>query len=329
MSSAPLPLARRPRRRRATRLALLAAGSLFALLLGEVAARVHGAVFRSGSIGSFLRYDERLGWSNLPGAAGRHRAPSFDVPVRIDERGCRVAERAAPPAPLDGAVWLLGDSMTFGWGVEEPRTFAGGLRASLAAPVCNFGVSGFGADQQLLQLRALLERARPAFVVVTFTYNDVVEVTQSRPYRRAKPRFELADGALALRGAPPPRDWWMESSHLWRAVMDAAGRFEPQQVSDEQRDRGRALVVRIYQEMKRACDAVGSGFLVVCHDAPWLTRRDREAPLPCCDLTEALGRLAEQGPVRFPDDGHWLPHVHEAVARELSAALSRGGLRRR
>lgn len=316
------------RRRHAisTRLALVALGSSLALLLAEAGARVYGATFRGDAAGAFLQYDERIGWSNRPGFVGRHRTENFDVSVHVDGVGCRVAGSSNGVPSFDQAVLMMGDSTTFGWGVEEPQTFAAHLRTRLEAPVHNLGVSGLGTDQQLLQLRDVLARSRPRAVVVTFTPNDVLEVTQARPYRRSKPRFELRAEGLQLQGRPPPRDWLLEHCHIWRTAMRVTGRLRPPELTDAQREVGRELVVRLYEEMQRACREAGCGFLLVTHHAPWLRRRADALGLRCCDVTDVFDRLAALGPIRFPEDGHWLPHVHEEIALALLPSLVEMGL---
>jgi len=132
-----------------------------------------------------------------------------------------------------------------------------------------------------------------------------------------------------LRGSPPPQAWWIEHCHVWRFFLESAGRLEPAALSPEQRASGRELVGRLYQQMQRECVALGCAFLLVCHHASWLQDSARREGLRHLDVTHVFERLEELGPTRFPDDGHWLPHVHEAIADEVLVALDGLGVARR
>ena len=90
-------------------------------------------------------------------------SPEFDVEYRINSRGLRDSE--TDPSEAQGKrLVLLGDSFAEGWGVEigqavseqlEERLSTGGVPGE----VFNFGVAGYGTDQQLL----LFERHRRAY----------------------------------------------------------------------------------------------------------------------------------------------------------------------
>jgi hypothetical protein len=61
---------------------------------------------------SFWRFDERLGWSNRPGASGVHLHPDFAPRVEINAEGLR--DRSYPEARVPGLCRMLvvGDSFT-------------------------------------------------------------------------------------------------------------------------------------------------------------------------------------------------------------------------
>ena len=119
---------------------------------------------------------------------------------------------------------LLGDSFAEGWGVEigqavserlEERLSAGGVPAE----VFNFGVAGYGTDQQLL----LFDRNRGAYapdvVLLMFYGNDLWNNALNRGIgveRGFKPRFVLGQGnSLRLTGVPVRRTrYWDFGRHL-------------------------------------------------------------------------------------------------------------------
>jgi hypothetical protein len=117
--------------------------ALFALACGEWAARAWLAEdFRDGEIVAphwsvCAQIDPALGWSNLPNSRARVVAGPMDYRVEINSLGWRDRERALARKPGVTRILALGDSMTWGWGVDaearfsdllEERTFRSGLR---------------------------------------------------------------------------------------------------------------------------------------------------------------------------------------------------------
>lgn len=133
--------------------------------------------------------------------------------VRTNSAGFRGAE------PLPGAILCLGDSTTFGWGVDEEQAWPAELAALLGKPTVNGGVPGYSTVQGL----ATLDRAlalRPRVVVLAYLVRDAERAAaadEARPLRAAPP-FALLRAVRTLRasaqrgaGPPPPGDVWRVS----------------------------------------------------------------------------------------------------------------------
>lgn len=102
------------------------------------------------------------------------------VRYRVNSLGFRGREYA--PEPPEGAfrVVLLGDSVTFGWGVEGEDTFAEVLERRLAArdptrtwEVCNLAIPGYESSHQFYRWQTLGKTLKPDLVLVIFNQNDV------------------------------------------------------------------------------------------------------------------------------------------------------------
>jgi len=125
--------------------------------------------------GRFLRDRDFLVPHPVRGFALR---PGFESgPYRINSQGLRGPEL---PDPSEGARLILavGDSTTFGWGVDEagtwPRQLEERLRGSdPALRVVNAGVPSYTSAQTRLHLQELLPRLRPEWVLVSALWNDV------------------------------------------------------------------------------------------------------------------------------------------------------------
>jgi lysophospholipase L1-like esterase len=121
-----------------------------------------------------FRPSELLGYEMVPDYRGRHHKHfDFDVEIRTDARGLRVAD-GGPETPGRIALFL-GDSVTFGWGVEAGETWEAQLAQLSAArgvtdlSTVNAGVWGYNTIQELAFLRAGAAGYRPSAVVVGLT----------------------------------------------------------------------------------------------------------------------------------------------------------------
>lgn len=167
----------------------------------------------------FFDYHPIFGLAGIPGAHGILDGKSFTH----NSAGFRGKEIAIRKEPDSHRVVMLGDSQVWGWGTEEQETIWAYLDSQLHEKrpaqkwdVANFGVSGFGTDQELLQYLLLGRRYQPDVVVlVVFKENDLQEVGVSQMWGVAKPYFSLQDGRLCPQNIPPPRsNGWPGSALL-------------------------------------------------------------------------------------------------------------------
>jgi len=101
---------------------------------------------------------------------------------RVITNGEGLRDRRSFGSQPDGALRILalGDSVTFGFGVDQDDTFPRELERLLndvepqgkAVEVINAGVNGFNLSDEVHYLRRLLERYHPGLVVWTLVAND-------------------------------------------------------------------------------------------------------------------------------------------------------------
>lgn len=93
--------------------------------------------------------------------------------------GLRGSREYRVPKPIGTRrILLLGDSFTFGEGVDDNETFASVMERSLSShcririEVVNGGVSGYGTSQELKFLELFGPRLQPDLVILNFFVND-------------------------------------------------------------------------------------------------------------------------------------------------------------
>lgn len=292
------------------------------LLLSVLAAEGLWRLLQSRGHGPATVYDEVLGWRFKPDTRNRHTTEDFDVEVRIDGLGRRRGA-AEPESAERPRVVFVGDSLTFGWGVEEEQSFPSRIGRMLAVEVVNLGVTGYGLGQSYLLLRQEGLAMQPAIVVLTVCQNDFQEVVSERMYGRTKPRFRIDGEQLVLSPAGDRASWLERASTLYRTIALLLGRSRPRLEGErlaEARRLVRALIGAMAEESRRA----GARFLVVHDGDGWLGQTLDEDGVELVDVGPALDRAEEAaGPVTFANDRlHWNARGHQVVAEELRAAVA-------
>lgn len=181
--------------------------SVVILFLAEVTTRL---VYHPENLDTIIRYDPTLGWSLIPNA--RCRSVDYqrhlDYIIRVNSLGMRERHITLGKPPGKRRVLLIGDSVTFGTGVDDGWRFSDFMQRALEGDVevINAGVPGWGPDQELVYFESFARRLDPDIVVVTFTMtNDVVNNTLSHLFLGSapKPRFVFEADSLRLVEAPP------------------------------------------------------------------------------------------------------------------------------
>lgn len=118
------------------------------------------------------RSDTATVWRYKPDVALGYRAPEFRMDIRTNGSGFRSpAEAADDRRPV---VLFIGDSFTFGWGVAEEERFSEVMARQLGGVrIVNAGHWMYAFDQQLVLLKELIARHKPAVVVQGFYWMHV------------------------------------------------------------------------------------------------------------------------------------------------------------
>lgn len=156
-----------------------------------------------------IQYDANLGWRLQSNWRGEHRHGDFLARYsthRLGFRGDTAFPQRDPARPLTAVV---GDSFTFGFGVNDDATFVHLLDAAApgGATFANFAVPGFSTDQEALLIEREVTQIQPRrILLVVYVGNDLLDNPRPSPLqvRSPKPYFEWQDDKLQLRNTPVP-----------------------------------------------------------------------------------------------------------------------------
>ena len=107
-----------------------------------------------------------------------HTTPDYRIKVQTNSLGIRGDKEITFTKPANVfRVLLLGDSFTFGYGVDVEQTYGALIESTLRekginAEVINLGVSGFGTAEELVMLNKRGLKFDPDLVIVGFCRND-------------------------------------------------------------------------------------------------------------------------------------------------------------
>ncbi len=335
-------------------------GLVLAVGLAEVAARVMFPRWDEFDSSRFITTAKVPGWPDVaigrPGFNGwfSQNNGDFRSQFRINSFGLRNDE---PETAAAGRLWAVGDSFTFGWGVDRDQIM--GAVAAKTLGMNWYDVASPGTD--VCGYRTLIARmpaeARPKAVVVGLTIENDVMDYDCMGRKDAPPPAETGGGGLR----PPPLIFFKHGltqvSALYNFVAVAVKRVTSLQTllielklidapNQGKRmfaeDRMEAVLASTADEMGRLRDMLPAGTPLVVVVIPArqdlmeddsFYRRQRE------DMVRLLGErdiiaidpmpLFQPhgvGAIHFPHDGHWSALGHRLAGEAVAARLAEMGL---
>lgn len=358
-------------RNAAANMLLVLAGLILGVLIAELGVAIflpQKRVIASAPNIFFIRHNQISGWVNVPGAQGKF-VPSTEVPttqVSINDLGYRGKAIAAAKKPGTRRLLFLGDSNTFGYGVEETERFSDLLAVGLPSTfeVINLGVFGYGTDQEAIQLERDGVGFQPDLVVLCFSAGDLSDNMSSINAGFNKPFFRLANGRPVILNTPVPKSspllrshslrsrtkrFLYEHSHLYRLLVSrivALNRFMFDTVAEMSPEEGMQVTVTLIQEMGELCREKRARLVVLLiPHGQWLEGM-KQSPsmeigyypplkgmlngmgIPVIDATPELLKAHQEGtPVFFEKDPvHLNREGNLVVAEVLRRGLSEMGM---
>ncbi|MBE9560138.1 MAG: SGNH/GDSL hydrolase family protein [Proteobacteria bacterium] len=151
-----------------------------------------------------ILYDAQLGWKLKPYWSGKHHHYDYDVTYNINENGFRGSDVSVDA--IEYAV--VGDSFSFGLGVDDDETFTALLNTGKDQKkhYYNYSVPGYSTDQQLLLINKFKDEISKNVLLIVYLGNDIFDNMRDYPLQaeHGKPYFSLNNNKLQLENTPVP-----------------------------------------------------------------------------------------------------------------------------
>jgi len=333
-------------------------GLVFVLAGLEIGARALSTIL---GVSPYLIYDDTLGWVPQPNTTKIHKESDFEVLYTINSKGYRGKEYPLEKKEGVFRIVIIGDSMSFGYGVNDEETYAALIDKSIPnVEVINLSVSGYGTDQELLRLQKQGFDFKPDLVILQITDNDFIDIMRPFRYERAKPYFIIENENLVLKNVPvkndneyakayfsevlplPFREWLSWNSYAYvfinqkylrlaeslhsRAKSKEAGYNLIKKPVQEYDPEAIKLFSAIVQKISKELNARGiQGIAFHCDKVLSETGVINNISLPLIDLYPAFTEKAKEVKLTLPD-GHWNAEGHRFIVNQLIEVLRKRGI---
>lgn len=318
---------------------------------------------REESQQKFFVYDQVLGWLGQPNVAETFSGWEFTTHVRLNSLGFRDAQELSADSPGFYRAVVFGDSITWGYGVEEEERFTDLLPLRLSelgipAKVFSLGVNGYDTAQELLLYRRLNKRMCADLIIVGLYGNDLRESVSAWQGPYAKPYFRVVADRLELANVPVPQADWvsLQEDHRLRlkrwlrehvrlyalaawvretvwSLLAGTSSVPPAQ------EPGMILTAHLLRQFRREVTEAGGRFAVVLlpdqrilnqGDGKALRRVAGEAGIEAIvDLAPRFREVpvAQRRRLFYRLDGaHWTRETHAFSARHIATSLKDAGV---
>lgn len=341
---------------------LVVTGLVVGVLLAEAAGRFLMPTWREFYSGRFMRVisvpDHGVVATGRPGFDGyfAQNNGDFRVHLHINDFGLRNPE---PVNKADGRIWVVGDSLTFGWGVEQDERYSSVIARALGQPTYNIASPGTDVCGYQALVARMPVASRPKAVVLGLTIENDIEQYDCRAEAasaaaRAKatgdnPGNDVGRGGFSLTRL---KYFLIRHSALYNVAVSALKRVAFLNeaavrlgwAAREHVDRGipsseqpESVAGSTAAEVARLRSLLPKGTPVVVLIIParfdirdgapaYVRRREavvaalRRFDLPVIDPIAAF-RAAGFAATHFAHDGHWSPLGHRLAGEAVAAWL--------
>jgi len=278
-------------------------------------------------------YDPELGWRLVAGITKKDYQWCDQLPATTNSAGWRDAEHTLEKPNGVTRIVALGDSFTFGYGVDFGQRFTEFLEESMSrAEVINMGVFAYGTDQEVRVYELYGRQYKPDIVILNvYLGNDIDDLRMKVIHSWPKPYFVPESDGLRL--VKPEQAWSIFiRTHSYLAelllqLLERGKRFSS--MADELRDADMVkLFYALVGRLSAETTADNAKLLVVLYYPRDATAEEqalyknisRELSAQghaVLDLHSVFNGLTAMTSALYLEDGHLSPAGHRLAAEMI------------
>jgi len=172
----------------------------------------------------YTEYDELLGWINMPNV---YIPDMYGPGIYLRTNGQRFRNNhnfPLHPPPHKLRVICSGDSLTFGFGVDNDHTWGQQLAALHGnLETINMAQGGYGIDQAYLWYKRDGQKLNPDIQILAFITSDFNRMKSDKFLGFDKPILKLEHGVLVTKNVPVPKPFsvWLKHKRLLVANLSS------------------------------------------------------------------------------------------------------------
>jgi hypothetical protein len=316
------------------------------------------AMERNRRSDSFFIPDSELLFKMPPNTNFVVRHPDYTIRIKTNLNLSDIGFRGGT---LGGPAWgvAVGDSFTFGMGVEQEETWVAQVAKSLGHEIINFGIPAQGPAQYTRVLKRYALPMRPRVAFYGFYFNDLDSASR---FRRMKPQlipvgryvrhYSYVFNLVRESKTSPPVQPALAKADNLEMSLDTEGLRRTLERQNRSFNERWTLTAREIDDAIKASKDAGVIFVLLYLPSRWEIYWDslkKQSNLPdslnidrlrstvveycekrqllCLDLTHALKREAVRGKrLYFPIDGHWNKEGNLIVAEAIREFLVAKGI---
>ncbi|MFK7773975.1 MAG: SGNH/GDSL hydrolase family protein [Saprospiraceae bacterium] len=296
-------------------------------------------------------YDKEIGLIHVPHLKGvEYRPKNYNIKFTNGEDGFRITHKGELPNFVNKKIMFIGDSFTYGKGVNDQETFAYELQQALirdSVEIINAGVEGRGTDHALRSYQFYKEKYQPNTVIYFAHYNDLADNIRDEYYNvindstlTPKSFEKMTGGTKEKLRKSKMYNWLISNSHFFSLLKSVlVNLLIPDQIVRYEEgidmDRAKKLTSIYIDKLRKEVEADGRKFLVYYipsnHDIDarvkggqteqeaFFDNYFRDKDIEFYNLSEDFIDSGETNILKhfYLLEGHWNPNGHQLVAEKL------------
>ena len=180
---------------------------------------------------NYYQKDDELGHVPRKNIRGLHsKKGSFSTTFRTNTRGLRDKEYTLTKTDGVSRIVIIGDSFTWGWGVNDDEIYTERLEAMLSnTETINLGVTAYSLSQEISYFQREGLRYNPDILMVGFYLDDIIRgpgrnvINKSVQQSKTSTQREVQKNRLRVKLYENMKKYVLHKSALYQFIVDRIG----------------------------------------------------------------------------------------------------------